>query len=321
MTYEIHEKIEKWMHESDSLDFNAIFEQIVFHAERYCGYLPTIGGLEFLTRFRKWFLKSTNDEDQKTLFQLVPNIFYISESELTSLYRTVLMGPIFRWIIDELDLNISDQNIEEHLNKAIKETWFCPITDSMQISCFYHANNLESARLRPDWYSLTELGDPDKIINFMRQNNLKRLVLLEDFVASGSQMFRPVQLAAQVLCDYSILLAPLIICPKGYKNGERLDVLLPNLTFSPVLSLKENAFILEREYQGEEEIFKKTRDLINRLDNLVKGDNPRNYFTPFGYRKTGALIVTYSNCPDNTLPIIRHRSSSWDPLFPRSSRE
>ena len=42
----------------------------------------------------------------------------------------------------------------------------------------------------------------------------------------------------------------------------------------------------------------------------------------FGYKKTGCSVVTYSNTPNNSLPLIHYisKAGEWSPLFPRSSR-
>ena len=44
--------------------------------------------------------------------------------------------------------------------------------------------------------------------------------------------------------------------------------------------------------------------------------------TAFGFKETGASFVSYSNTPNNTLPLIHHRPTTggWHPLFPRSAR-
>ena len=40
-----------------------------------------------------------------------------------------------------------------------------------------------------------------------------------------------------------------------------------------------------------------------------------------GFRNTGANVVLFSNCPNNTLAIMHYDGSdSWEPLFPRNSR-
>ena len=42
--------------------------------------------------------------------------------------------------------------------------------------------------------------------------------------------------------------------------------------------------------------------------------------TPLGFRNTGLAIVLYSNCPNNSLPIIWADDGGWKPLFRRYER-
>ncbi len=53
----------------------------------------------------------------------------------------------------------------------------------------------------------------------------------------------------------------------------------------------------------------------------LSGDKQPPY-GPFGWEETGSSIATYSNTPNNTLPIVHHQppNKAWTPLFPRSAR-
>ncbi len=322
MPHTIAAKVQKWTMEIEAPDFNAIYEQIDYHSQKHFNeYMPTIGPHpDFIVRLRDWLENLSEEEDQKILFRLVPHIFFISRDEFSSLYRAALHGEVIKWLVDELNIKFSDHKAEEKLRNALRETWFCPITDSMQIAYFYHTNNLEGIDLRPDWRSLEKFGSDEKIKDYMRSKGLKRIVLLEDFVGSGSQIERAVIFAASSIDDMKLLVIPLLVCPEGEETGKKLENRFHNITFSPVLSLPNEAFVFKTEQKGEGDIFIQARDLVQRLDDIVKGNNKKKYYGPFGYRNTGAIIVMYTNCPDNTLPIIHHFSNTWNPLFPRSSR-
>jgi len=331
MPYTIAERVQRWTLElnekvGQETDYNSIYEKIDFLAKRrFFEYVPTGGPYpDFMIRLRNWLDQVPDEKDQKILFQLVLHVFFIGNKEFTSLYRAALRGPIIKWIIDELDLRLDDINLEDKIRQAISETWFCPITDSMQIAGFYHANLIEGIDIRPDWRSLSRLGDKVSISKYMEQKKLKRLVLLEDFVGSGTQMSYPVTFAASLDDNLSILLVPLIICPGGIQKGEELARDNPNVRFSPVLKLPRNVLLSDSPSLGEPELFESARGLCMRLYDLVIGNgNGRgegNLFGPFGHENTGSLIVMHTNCPDNTLPLIHHQSDTWNPLFPRSRR-
>ena len=209
----------------------------------------------------------------------------------------------------------------------------------MAISDFHHANNLGGINFRPDWKSLATFGHPDRITEFManhrdanhRPQALRRIVILEDFIGSGTQMVETVrseggvncsavEFAASLSADIPVLLVPLIVCPEGADQARRFTS--ANLTVSPVLELKPDEFVEWSVAVDPKELMTLLSDLAHRTYADVVGDGtvaPRPY-TRLGVGRTGGLIVTYSNTPANTLPIIQHGSNTWDPLFPRSAR-
>jgi len=64
-------------------------------------------------------------------------------------------------------------------------------------------------------------------------------------------------------------------------------------------------------------VFSSIRDIPNRV--RARFDE-RNREEPFGFKGTGALVVMYSNCPNNSLPVLHNESEEWSALFPRIPR-
>lgn len=325
MPHTVAERVHRWILTSDSeeIGYQRIYDMGEYFAEwRYNQYLPTVGPYpDFMERLRAWLDKLHDEEDQKLLFRLIPHIFFITQREFATLYRVAFKGVITRWLIDAAGISFSVDSIESFVLLAEKETWFCPITDSMEIAAFYHANRIEGQDLRPDWYSLAKLGCREEILRYMDNKGLKRLVLLEDFVGSGSQIADVLRFAASLSSSIPILAVPLIICPKGVELAKSLVGKYDNLQITPILPLPEETFVNPVPVPNEPNVFGSIRDLIKRIADRVSGSPAgNNYYGPFGYNGTGALVVTYSNCPDNTLPVIHYESSSWKALFPRSSR-
>ena len=59
--------------------------------KRYHEYLPTIGPhADFRTRLRDWLDNLSAEDDQKALFRLVPEIFFISSREFAALYLSLI---------------------------------------------------------------------------------------------------------------------------------------------------------------------------------------------------------------------------------------
>lgn len=275
-----------------------------------------------MDRVEAWVNSAPDTADRKVLARLVPWLFFVGVREFEALYQTAFSGPVARWLIDDLGIQLIDPNAKASLAAAVRETWFCPITDSMQISKFYHLNNIEGIDLRPDWRALAEFATEERVAKYMDAQNpsLRRIVLLEDFVGSGTQLSKAVDFVLSWERSIPILLCPLIICPEGAAIGKQLQAKYSNLRFVPVLEIPSTVLLEKNPVEGEPNAHAEFRDVAARLHSLVEGSSPKQLYGPFGYRDTGALVVMHSNCPDNAPPIIHHDSDTWSALFPRSSR-
>ena len=272
----------------------------------------------FEDRLDRWLHNVTDETDQQTLFLLLNYLFFIGRSEFDSLYRTAYNGHVFRWLVDQLDVDIEDPAAMEAVNAGIEKTWFCPITDSMRINSFLKVNKLPGKSHRPDWRSLRKFGDPKKILKFVADNQIQRIVLLEDFVGTGDQMQGAIKFAAGISADISILALPLVVCPVGDKLGISLTERYVNVSYQSVLVITPDMLIKADPQCNEPPFHQLVRDLILRVrtqlgEQYSDHDSQRYH----GYKGTGAVVALYSNCPDNSLPIIHDKTEQWQPLFPR----
>jgi len=310
--------IHQWtLGDPEGLNYDEIVEQIQSRFESYNEYHPTIGPFQnFEGRLLKWLNSSPVDEDQRIMLRMVPEILFISSQEVVSLHRTAFNEIFLPWLVKQEGLSIISPSFQEQLRDGITKTWFCPITDSMHISDFYHVNNLRGADLRPDWRSLQQFADVGHIEEYMRFHNFKYLVLLEDFIGSGNQIEDSLNFAARMPGNYPTLVIPFVTCPRGLILGKNLQRIYGTFTFEPVLSLAKPDLVGDHHEPNEPELFELIRGLCNKLSHLF----PWQYGA-FGYRNTGALYVAYTNCPDNTLSMIHDDADGrWEPLFPRSPR-
>jgi hypothetical protein len=172
---------------------------------------------------------------------------------------------------------------------------------------------------------LRQFGSEKRILDYVAENEIKRIVLLEDFVGTGTQARKAIEFAGNLrpASPIPVLVVPLVICPKAEQAIAQLN--LPgHVTVAPVLRLPKRAFICEPPEGEEPQLLAAIRALASRTYLVVSdGEAPNNKkkpFGPLGYKATGGLVVMYSNAPDNTLPIIHWRSKKWKPLFPRHSR-
>jgi hypothetical protein len=340
MNIDINERIGKWFMSLEDIDIGnnttrplgEIIEEVNTNLHQladklYVDYEPTRGAHpDFWRRLERWLDNVDDAGSQQVLFRLLPHLFFIGPREFDSLYRTAFNHQIATWLIDQLDLKLDDPQAGESLQRAIEATWFCPITDSMRINKFYHLNRIEGMDHRPDWRSLDRFGDKDKMSDYIKLHGIKRIVLLEDFVGNGSQIRKAVECAAQLSPELPVLVVPLVICPSADALITELQGKYCQLTFAPCLRLPEMEFLTATPTPGESILYPAVRIIaegvadsmkiglsVNRLAQAKK-------FIPYGWHGTGALVVLYTNCPNNTLPIIFHESQNWSALFPRASR-
>ena len=322
------EKVREWSKNADDpVDYLALREHIEFLAQQlFHEYRPSKSpdSKPFLDRLDDWLNSATSESDQKTMFRLVRHILFIGSHEFDTLYQAAFNGPIARWLIDQCSISIDKPSAQQQLSKAEHHTWFGAITDSMQISEFYHVNHIKGVTVRPAWHSLAELADPElqnRINEFMIHNAFERLVLLEDFVGTGNQMSTAVKFAATLPSQFPILVCPMVICPKGVLKGAELSRDYPHVALAPAFSLPQSSFLPSTPEPGESELYAAMRSTAAALHSQLR--RPKSKYGPFGYRETGGMVVLHTNCPNNTLPLIHHTSnvpSLWSPLFPRSER-
>ena len=270
----------------------------------------------FRQRLIDWLNNVETEEEQQHLLSLLLRVFFVGRREFEALYRTVFHGNLFRWMLEVEDVDVFSEDLERRVVDRINKAWICPISDSLRINSFLKVNGLKSLDKRPDWRSLKQFGQIDKIQNYVSKKRIQDLVLLEDFVGSGTQAKEAVIFAAKALPNTRILLCPLIVCPKGDEALSEVVEGLQNVTYDPALLLPSSAFHSYENAMSEDA--SQTEQFLCSLKSKIGVESDKFMF---GFKQTGAKVVMYSNCPNNSLPIFHHESSSWKPLFPRVNRQ
>jgi hypothetical protein len=337
----ILDKLKQWENTfsfSGQIDYNAIHRFISFRAkESFNSYYPTSGsGKDFEARLIGWLNNLDDLSQQSLLFRLVPNIYFFSEEEFKSLYRAAYNDVISNWLINiRTDtLNLFDEKLQDKLEEEMTHTWFCSITDSMNIASFCHINNIHGNSNRPNWRDFSWFADMNKVKNYINLFEIRQIVLLEDFIGSGDQLLKKdkrnnssiIDCVDYIQNECNFLIAPLIICPKGHSNISKLieERNLKNVELEPVVILSDECFINEDRIFNMQAKDENTKNHRQDLFNLLKTINKKIEFKngSFGYKNTGSLIVLYTNCPNNTISVIHeNKGNEWRPLFPRINRE
>lgn len=308
--------------------FRRVKAKLDFLAEvLYKEYLPTVAGThgEFPYRLAKWIRSASSEDQKKLMFLLLDHLFFVGKSEFVAMYQTAYSRHIAQWLLMTENIAVVDPTAPQKLMAEVTSTLFTAITESFNIGDFIRINSIQGQNIRFVWEAAFKVQwDP---VHFDRNamQGKKHIVLLEDFVGSGSQMKKAVEEACTLPSRPSVLLCPLIICPAGANLARDLERRFGNLTYRPVLEISPDHFVTRTSQLGEPRLFREIRDLVIALHPRVEGTTPwlQNY-GPFGYGEnggTGAMVVKFDNCPDNTLPLLHRQSNLWEPLFYRVSRE
>ncbi len=313
-------RFQKWSREGLG-DYDAAPARLSFLAEHlFEEYEPARGHSLFMDRFARWLDSAGSDDDSRLLIDLLKHVYFVGRGEFEVLYREAFHGPIMWWLLGT-DIRLGSEGAALAVEEAVRDTWFCPITDSMQIARFHHLNQIVGKDLRPDWRTLASFGDPKRVRNYMDEHGFTKLVLLEDFVGTGNQAAEAIRFALDLRDDLEIFVLSLIICPEGLSRLQReADSAGGRVTIAASVVVPAGALLRPDAQAEDPEIFARFRELLVRLDPLVGNMESTGSDRLFGFRSTGALVVLYTNCPNNAPPVLHWASDSWSPVFPRSER-
>ena len=222
-------------------------KEIRYHAvSRYRQFDPCHGD-DFERRILDWINNTgLSLEDQLALLRILPEIAFIDAKEMAVLYQTALSHQVYRWLMDQkdLDFRLSEAQIHAELSNALDRTWFCSITDSLNIAHFCHVNRLSTHEYRPEWRTLQQLGSKEKIRTYIDEMKIERLVVLEDVVGSGRQSCRVLEDMVQTIDkEIQLLFVPLIISEKGLGAVRRALDPYDHCTVEPVFIIPRSAHV------------------------------------------------------------------------------
>lgn len=279
---------------------------------------PADAGIPFLARLEKWLGGFNDPEDRWAAFLSLRYFFFVGQQETDELYRCAVQHELLPWLSDLAGLDIFDAQFSSQLDAEIKKCWACPVTDSLRINSLLHRTGLAGQDLRPDWLSLRTLGNCVRIEKYVSKQDLKYLVLFEDFVGSGRQCCRVAKFALRAFKG-PILLIPLVVCHPGNEVLKNLAATTNGrLSYRPIVTLSEDCLVRKVKHPDEPNTFANLRIAMKNGYDIsklqLKGEE-------YGYDGVGSLFASYSNCPNNSPPIFHAKSDTWQhPLFPRKAR-
>lgn len=283
---------------------------------------------EFGFRLAKWLASAPTEDHQKNLFLMLRYLIFLGPHEMHSASLTAYSKNTAQWILNTSDISVFDGDAKLKIEKAYSEIAFTELTDSFGLGNFLRWNNVHGAYSRYTWEQHKTNWDPLEFIKDVLNGGKKnRIVLLEDFVGSGSQVEEALHLCCKLVAfipSIKVLFCPMVICPEGRDMALQMQRRYPCLTYSPVLEIPPEHFISPTYSPDERPEYDAIRGTLQAVHDKVKGTpgSWKQQTSAFGYRNTGAILVKHDNCPDNTVPALHRKSDlGWSPLFYRTSRE
>ena len=313
-------------------EYGMILSELEYHATRdWRVYLPVAHSdfnPSYMERLAAWIGNLTDETEQQLLLRYALFISFFSHDDFAALYKTALDREVRRWVVSQVGARLEPSGWEqfhELVHRQIhRQTWFCPITDSMDINEFYKVNHLQGVGHRPAFFTLQMLAEqsatPDPVLadnlrHYMANPSpnptqpslpLERIVLLEDIVGSGCQSLPVIRWAVHNL-GKPVLFVPLILCPDGAVALRSEEARTGGqLTVRPIIELRESDLLGPKRPNGDG--WRSAQDLealASRCASSFQFEYP-----PFGFNDSGCSLATFSNTPDNTLPIVHNQRQS-----------
>ncbi len=317
--------VARWQQEADrdqtdNFKYNDFLDDLLYQADmRFSDYKQYPEDGPFTYRLKKWIDNLYDDNEKKAMFRMLRWLVFVDNKQMQSLYRDAYRSKVVPWIENKMKKNdLLAIDYQHTLLRFLREYYFCSVTESFNVSFFKQVNSLGGLP------KMDVLGEHKRIVRerikeMIANKKKKGIVLFEDMVGTGNQAVSVLREIKKVSpTKWRILFVPLIIMNSGLKRLR--DEKITGIEIEPVLVVKENACVQPEAQAEEPPEFKYSRSLVKKTAPKVViklhpyDDVPKD---AFGYEKSGALVVTSHNTPNNTLPLIHHRAPFWYPLFRR----
>lgn len=335
-----------WQRQIESPAEGGQFKELLEHLAylervKFQPYLPALYSNRFppsfMERFDAWLNNvGVAEEEKKALFQFAEHIAFFSFDDFAALFQNAFSGPITRWCMDQAGIRLANPGWLDTLNEErYRRTWFCPVTDSLLISLFHHVNVITDKERKPSFRDLAAFGSPELVLKHIRKNQFNRLVLLEDFIGTGTQAMKAVKWALKNL-PIPILFCPIIAGEEAVEHYSKLiekvhsddsdKFQCPSFEFKPIFKLGGDCFAYD-EMGDTPPLFENISKLNERIHKSLETTNNHCPKGEWGFcnedsKLRGSTAVMFSNTPNNSLPLIWHGAEGlWNPLFPRVARQ
>ena len=282
---------------------------------------------EWLNNFAEDNPSNTHQERINALY-LLSNFLYFGNIEIRELLKSLYRDKFKYNLVKDIRKNNNDTTdlnfINEQYKQELEGTYFLSVgnpseSGSFILYLFRQENQLSKNRFP----ILTEIFEKsDKEISLVNQD-IKRLVFLDDFSGSGSQAIRGSKNFVKIIKDinpkikivYLLLFATTYALQKLRDSG-LFDSVDSVVIFDETFKVFEDAsrYFKENHPEIDKEFCKQ---LCVRYREAMPSQDPYNEFNPMGYGECQLLVGFNHNTPNNTLPLMWFEDEKWSSIFKR----
>ncbi|WP_282179473.1 phosphoribosyltransferase-like protein [Maribacter stanieri] len=284
-----------------------------------------------MKELHNWLDNFNSDEEKYCALKLLDRFVYYSEDDIVHLLKFGINEKIVKRHLLQVEQNnnfiISNDKINIAKEEFLKNLYFIKLDTK-------NPSQSSEAMLR---HLKIDVGFPES--NILDTNNLKKetllkcknLVILDDFIGSGTQIrnfwnyghiildgkeikFNELE---NIFPNVSIEYFCLVCTQEGYDNfkyddgmGIRTDL---RITYGEILSNKFKVFSKESVY------FEKLE--IEYCKNLLQELCKKNYIDLLGYESLDYAIAFHHGIPDCSLPLFYMNNERWNYLFRNKKTE
>jgi hypothetical protein len=302
--------------DESEIRYAVVLEDLLYHGEvRFGDYVQFSSEGDFTFRLYKWLENVPTMDAKKTLLWLASRLLFVDREQMLSLHRDAYRCKIVPWLTTSFSIgDLLARDYEQRVRAVFREHALASVTESLGWDNFLHVNDLAGL---PKPLILGERSEDFGAV--LKPLTAKQgLIVMEDFVGTGKQAAKVLtKLRAAVPSEWRVLFVPLILLERGVSRLRSVA----GVELAPVLVVPEKACISKTPHGDESREASSVRALVMQTASTVTEPLDDSFDDPptdeFGYGGCGALIVTAHNAPNNTLPLIHHRSPRWNPLFRR----
>ena len=272
-----------------------------------CGHLGRYQGRTIEpTKVRHWLNQFDTAQDQRLMYKLLMNVKLYDEDLVR--YK---MGEAFGIVRRNLRTIVPSHSryrtdiFVSYLGQSIAKS------GSNYCRLFASENRIHS--------TLVQLLDALKDVLETGDNNIQRLVILDDFCGTGATIVQGMKNASNLLRhanDAGVQIMVIVLA--GFSRArdainEYIDIaeLDAEVYFCDELGDEHKVFSEASMVFPDANDRGRAREIAESKGvHLVRQ-------MPLGFQDTQATIVFYQSCPNNTLPILWSTSNGWPALFPR----